>query len=802
MAQRVGSLIINLALESGAFKSGLSATEKQLKASAKRIAAVGNAMKGVGQTLSLAVTAPLAGLAAASIKAAIESKDALGAVNASLKSVGNAAGKTTEQLQALATSGMKQSLFDDDEILRKVTTSLLTFDKVSGQAFDRAQQAAIDLSAKFGGDLQSSALMVGKALQNPVKGLTALGKAGIDFTDQQKEQIKAMTAAGDAAGAQKIILAELEKQLAGSAAAARAADPAAAAKQAVGEAMEALGTALLPLLPPITEAITAIANAFSSMSPEAQKNAVIMLGLAAALGPVLAILGAIVTATAPFSAALALVGAAGGVMAALSAGAAGLLAVLGPLLIPLAAIAAIGAVIYANWDRIAPALAEIGARFKEAIGPEVQELVQQVGALLTKLWSGPLGTVLKEVIQLIGSLGIGFAKIFGEVIIRAVQGALIVVTGFFSFLQSTLAFIGQVLTGDFAGAWTTAKTAIVNVIHTLVNAIEAILIGRLDGIWKWVTDKIELVKAAFFGLYDAVVGNSYIPDMVDGIAAQMARLDAVMVEPAKKGTDKVKAAFKQLADDIRPLMAELFPDARALADFTKKRALLNAGIKAGGAGGYNVDQLQAAQRQLSFSSTEPSTFLEEFIAGGAEPIANMEKIRAELDKLGTAANDNQKAIDAANVKIVKSFKDMADATLNALQSLTSAIKGGGFLDILGAVIGLGLQLGSIGAFGKKIQSNINKPVPGFASGTSFAPGGMALVGERGPELVNLPRGSKVFPNGTGPGGGRQVVEIVDTTGLFRFAVNGQIMAAAPAIASAGGEVGVRRMNYRNSRRVA
>ncbi len=35
---------------------------------------------------------------------------------------------------------------------------------------------------------------------------------------------------------------------------------------------------------------------------------------------------------------------------------------------------------------------------------------------------------------------------------------------------------------------------------------------------------------------------------------------------------------------------------------------------------------------------------------------------------------------------------------------------------------------------------------GFANGTDFAPGGMAMVGERGPEIVNLPRGSQVTPN--------------------------------------------------------
>jgi hypothetical protein len=36
--------------------------------------------------------------------------------------------------------------------------------------------------------------------------------------------------------------------------------------------------------------------------------------------------------------------------------------------------------------------------------------------------------------------------------------------------------------------------------------------------------------------------------------------------------------------------------------------------------------------------------------------------------------------------------------------------------------------------------------PGFANGTDSAPGGVALVGERSPELANLPRGSQVVPN--------------------------------------------------------
>ena len=49
----------------------------------------------------------------------------------------------------------------------------------------------------------------------------------------------------------------------------------------------------------------------------------------------------------------------------------------------------------------------------------------------------------------------------------------------------------------------------------------------------------------------------------------------------------------------------------------------------------------------------------------------------------------------------------------------------------------------------------------YASGTNYAPGGLALVGERGPEIVDLPRGAKVYPNGVlpaGMGGGSAVNE--------------------------------------------
>lgn len=111
----------------------------------------------------------------------------------------------------------------------------------------------------------------------------------------------------------------------------------------------------------------------------------------------------------------------------------------------------------------------------------------------------------------------------------------------------------------------------------------------------------------------------------------------------------------------------------------------------------------------------------------------------------------------------------------------------------------GLQLGSAGAFGKKIQTNINR-VPAYANGTRFARGGLSLVGERGPELVNLPRGASVTPNNE-LGGVGGVATIVPSP-YFDVVVDGRVMRAAPGIASAGASGGLAQMRRSGQRRVA
>jgi hypothetical protein len=79
--------------------------------------------------------------------------------------------------------------------------------------------AAQDLSAAGFGDAESAAKMLGKALNDPERGLTALSRAGVTFSQQQKEQIRTLTEGGDVLKAQQLILAEVESQVGGVAAA-------------------------------------------------------------------------------------------------------------------------------------------------------------------------------------------------------------------------------------------------------------------------------------------------------------------------------------------------------------------------------------------------------------------------------------------------------------------------------------------------------------------------------------------------------------------------------------------------------
>lgn len=256
---------------------------------AAKLNRIGEGIGNFGRNLTLSATLPLTAFGAAAIRASREGRTAMAQVSASLNSMGPRAGFSQAQLQQQASQLMRNSLYDDDEILQKVTANLLTFGNVTGASFAKAQIAAVNLSAKLGQDLQSSTIQIGKALNDPVKGVTALARVGVSFTAQQKDMIKSMVKAGNVAGAQALILSELDKQYGNSAKAARDADPAGAMANSWGEFEQAVGDKLLPKLTPLIIAFSDLVDKFGELSP-AMQNVSIGAGLLlAGTGPLLSL---------------------------------------------------------------------------------------------------------------------------------------------------------------------------------------------------------------------------------------------------------------------------------------------------------------------------------------------------------------------------------------------------------------------------------------------------------------------------------------------------------------------------------
>lgn len=125
-----------------------------------------------------------------------------------LRSTGNAAGWTQQQLNAMAeslSSTAGKSIFSVGDIT-KAQTNLAEFTNIVGTQYPKALQAAIDMASRKGMDLASATETIGRALDVPSQGLSSLTRMGFRFTDQQKALIEQLEQTGKVAEAQQVIL--------------------------------------------------------------------------------------------------------------------------------------------------------------------------------------------------------------------------------------------------------------------------------------------------------------------------------------------------------------------------------------------------------------------------------------------------------------------------------------------------------------------------------------------------------------------------------------------------------------------
>ena len=239
---------------------------------------------------------PLLGIGAAALgllvdqmgkaeKAAVESAKADAVLNSVLTSTGGVVGMTEGRLSDLANQ-ISVNAGLDDELVKSGEAVLLTFTRIGSDVFPQTMQAAADMAAVLGGDLNGKITMVGKAM-NDFSGYTALKRAGVSFTEEQIKQIANFKATNDLVGYQQLLLKELQTEYGGAAKKVNdAGDGSENMNIAVGNLRETIGAKLIPAQRAWNNLLTDAANGITNAINKSDQYTDTIERLGISYGPV------------------------------------------------------------------------------------------------------------------------------------------------------------------------------------------------------------------------------------------------------------------------------------------------------------------------------------------------------------------------------------------------------------------------------------------------------------------------------------------------------------------------------------
>lgn len=548
----IGALRVMLGMDTAEFEEGANRAQRSAKKFERDMQKLGRKLGKIGKGMTLAVTAPLAAFGVSSFKAASDAAELqsafdqtfgelAGTMNAWAEETGNALGRSTQSMQELAnTFGIffNQAAETREEAAKMSQTFAVLAQDLASFYNVSEDDALAKLRSGLAGEAEplrdfgvflSAAAVEARALE---MGLAATSK---ELTEQDKIVARYNLILEGTANAQGDV--------------SRTADGTANQMRKAAAAFEELqvkiGNVLLPVITPLIERLGELLDFMASLPDEMQTAIVVFAGLAAAAGPVLIVLGSLVTA------APAIAGAFGIIKVAML----GLLA--NPILLGAAVV--IGGIVLAwqNWDTITA-------------------IVEGVGASVTNWYEQNIKPTMDAVTQVVR----GFVDFF---------------TGYFGrHIEATVALVSALMTGDFSGAWDAAKAIVANSVQAMAQVVQAVgpvieaafkaiydaakqwLMDRLGDALEFVQRKVKQVEEAFAWLYDKVVGNSWIPDMVEAIGREMGLLDGLMVSPAVSAADATSAAFEDASQSVQRSFAEMAEGALGSLD------RLLGGIKGGG----------------------------------------------------------------------------------------------------------------------------------------------------------------------------------------------------------------------------
>lgn len=255
----VGRLIAVLGLDKKQFDAQLKGVERQVRqvasTVARQVSTIASVATGVGAGL----------LARGMIRETIEAERVTRQLAQAITTTGRAGRVSVAEVDRFAQSIQRTTTFSD-EAVKSLVSMLLPFRNIGEDVVPRASKAILDFAAFTGKGAVESARLFGRALNDPVKGMSALGRAGVSLNAGTRETIKALAEQGRVAEAQSLLLGELEKSYGGAAAAAR---------DSLGGALEALRNRAGDLLesdslPGVRKEIESLISALDS--PEVQRS--------------------------------------------------------------------------------------------------------------------------------------------------------------------------------------------------------------------------------------------------------------------------------------------------------------------------------------------------------------------------------------------------------------------------------------------------------------------------------------------------------------------------------------------------
>ncbi len=681
---------------------------KALEAATGHTKSFGSSLARLGKVA--AVSAGVAGLGAVAVTLKrgfaelSESQKVIAQTGAVLKSTGKAANVSAKQVESLATSLSVMS-GADDEAVQSGENMLLTFTNIRNQVgknndiFTQATKATLDMATAMNQGATPSAealakqsILVGKALNDPVKGMTALRRVGVSFTEGQVKTIKTLVESGKTMEAQKLILHELNKEFGGSAEAAGKTLPGQLniLKNQFDELAGTLAARLLPAInntigwinqhwPEISATFNAVADGIGAavggikVAVEAiipivqnivdwfQQNwpqiSAITLEVVNRIVPVLVstfnTIRSIIFGT--VSVVRAIWSKFGSELQAITVAAFEFIrsTIQNVMNVIRGIVNVIGGLIHGDWSRVWTGIQQIFGG-----------IANQILAAL-KFWATALRTVLtvlgKALLVLMTAAWNGIVAVISSAAGRALAAAAAVGRAIVAGIKAGLAAVYAAVKGGLDKIWSAISTVAKAAFGAALAIGQQIVSGVIHGVANLARDVASAVgggiksglssAAGFLGIHSPstvaaeMLGKPLAEGVIAGFASVMATRGAEFAAPLKAAalkiaatikelTPKVTEAFRQMADDALAAFDEMVsdwkPPALKLLEKMQLEDQINSAVKAVADAQAKIDATVAAQQALTRGEGESDA---DFAARQAQAQAD---VKSAIEELGAA----------------------------------------------------------------------------------------------------------------------------------------------------------------------